>query len=217
MWIHILKYRFPEILTKEEKEDAAYNPPAKDFPVWFRKAVLEGKYVPLPLAHNREKYKKRKPALGLDSVHVLRIREQVKPKNSYGPARRYIYNKLKDAMLLHLISTNGARTISQLCDILADEIQNGPNPIPKWYRFAPWLEHHRNVGYKRCANVKCFRTEHPLDEEPFPRCSGCLVAAYCSEKCQKANWDRHRYLCQAAETMRSMALHRSISRAMLFH
>ena len=49
---------------------------------------------------------------------------------------------------------------------------------------------------KRCGF--CQRLpEDAGDGKSFPRCKGCLKIYYCSEKCQKEDWKRHRLECPA--------------------
>ena len=42
----------------------------------------------------------------------------------------------------------------------------------------------------------CSICKHPLKKgEDLKRCSRCHITRYCSEQCQKKDWDFHRYAC----------------------
>ena len=43
----------------------------------------------------------------------------------------------------------------------------------------------------RCR--KCDKAQTP--GEKFRFCKGCNVAIYCSEECQRAHWEHHKYVC----------------------
>ena len=45
--------------------------------------------------------------------------------------------------------------------------------------------------YSVCSNCK-----HPLKKgEDLKRCSRCHIIRYCSDQCQKKDWDFHRFAC----------------------
>jgi len=56
----------------------------------------------------------------------------------------------------------------------------------------PWL-------YKRCGNNKCAKSQkHEESQDPdkkFKWCSRCHKVCYCSAKCQKLDWKKHKLFC----------------------
>lgn len=45
----------------------------------------------------------------------------------------------------------------------------------------------------RCRHQKCKNLES--EDTPFQKCSNCLLARYCSQECQAADWPVHKLLC----------------------
>lgn len=63
-------------------------------------------------------------------------------------------------------------------------------------RLEKTLATNRQVSYGSNNSKKtCL---HCHTEGKMKRCSGCLLAKYCSKECQKAHWKEHRQLCKAA-------------------
>jgi len=47
-----------------------------------------------------------------------------------------------------------------------------------------------------CSRKKCDRREN--SENQFEICSRCRIARYCSKKCQKKDWKKHKRSCKTA-------------------
>lgn len=47
-----------------------------------------------------------------------------------------------------------------------------------------------------CWRLECLRCECAADERRFGVCGRCRTAVYCSVACQRADWKRHKPLCQ---------------------
>ena len=47
-----------------------------------------------------------------------------------------------------------------------------------------------------CSNKKCTLPKRTTTQSDMFFCSGCQLACYCSSKCQKADWKRHKETCK---------------------
>ena len=65
--------------------------------------------------------------------------------------------------------------------------------VKRWPRLRP---HWRRFQRRLCHN--CPACAH-LGEPRYMVCSGCGVARYCSEECQRLHWPRHREECHAIQ------------------
>lgn len=56
---------------------------------------------------------------------------------------------------------------------------------------------------RQCQNPRCAIVKYPNDDSVKLRyCSACGVANYCSAECQKADWRRHKQVCENLKTSR---------------
>ena len=67
--------------------------------------------------------------------------------------------------------------------------------IKRWPRFRP---HWRRFQRRLCHN--CPACAH-LGEPRYMVCSGCGMARYCSEECQREHWPRHQEECLAVQAI----------------
>eukprot|EP00984_Skeletonema_dohrnii_P036381 scaffold37288_cov155-Skeletonema_dohrnii-CCMP3373.AAC.2 len=51
------------------------------------------------------------------------------------------------------------------------------------------------VKMSRCYNEKCSHPNAMVERSKVKPCAGCRQAYYCSRECQKADWPRHRHIC----------------------
>lgn len=63
--------------------------------------------------------------------------------------------------------------------------------------------HSRDVFVGKQADMKCASPSCPGTTKDLLKCSGCDVTFYCSPKCQKADWDKHKNFCHEIESRRS--------------
>ena len=47
-----------------------------------------------------------------------------------------------------------------------------------------------------CCNIKCSLPDRKVEHKKMFTCSGCHVACYCSAKCQRVDWPRHKVFCK---------------------
>ena len=60
-------------------------------------------------------------------------------------------------------------------------------------------EKNEKMQKRTCSNCKKSGTG-------FPKCSGCKRVYYCSRKCQKADWKRHKKVCKTKKNRKTRAL-----------
>jgi hypothetical protein len=49
---------------------------------------------------------------------------------------------------------------------------------------------------KFCANIECTLPKRATTQSDMFFCGGCELACYCSSRCQKADWKRHKETCK---------------------
>lgn len=200
MRIEDVLYQHEELMTPEELDDFHHEPSTDaidEIPRWFLDKTM---VFPTPDEFDRSRFEKRKPAFGLTLSEIDQLEQHAQnPKMTEGNKRRF-FKHLREMMCRTLISPSDCSTISDLCNILRAEVESGvPAPVPEWYTFSEMRFGPRRLGYRKCDNRGCLKTETLLGSR-FPQCSSCKLAAYCGRACQTADWKiRHKILCKEAK------------------
>lgn len=189
------------LMTPEEREDFLHDP-SKDtmdeIPRWFLHKTIRS---PTPDESGRVMFEKRKPAFGLTLSQIGQLEQHAQHPGMTEGGKRRFFRILRETMCRNLISPSDCSTTLELCNILRAEVESGvPAPVPEWYVFSEVRYGPRRMGYRKCDNRGCFKTETLLVESIFPQCSRCKKATYCSRDCQAADWkNRHKILCKQAK------------------
>lgn len=52
----------------------------------------------------------------------------------------------------------------------------------------------------------CFNCRKAMERKKLMICSGCSLAMYCSQSCQRAHYPKHRYLCTSISTTQALSM-----------
>lgn len=201
-------YQHEKTTTPEEVEDFHHDTSTdaiNQIPRWF---ILKTMDAPTPDEFDRSRFERRKPAFGLTLSEIDELEQHAQYPNMTQGSQRRFFRYLREAMCRSLISPSDCSTLSELCNILRAEVKSGvPAPVPEWYTFSEMRYGPRRLGYCKCDNRGCLKTETLLVWSVFTKCSSCKWAAYCSRDCQAADWNfRHKSLCKQAKTERDHML-----------
>ena len=207
MHIDDVLFQHKELMTPEELDDFHHDSSrgAIDaIPRWFLKKTMD---FPTPEEFDRSRFEKRKPAFGLTLSEINQLEQHAHNQNMTEGNKRRFFQHLRKKMCLSLISPSDCSTISDLCNTLRAEVESGvPAPVPEWYTFSEMRFGPRRLGYRKCDNRGCLKTE-TLRGSRFPQCSNCKLAAYCGRACQVADWKiRHKILCNEAKAEKHKTL-----------
>ena len=189
-----------KLMTPEELEDFLHDPSTDatdEVPRWFLQKMIAS---PTPDEFDRARFERRKPAFGLTLSQIGMLEEHaLNPNMTEGSKRRFL-KLLRETMRRSLISPSDCSTLLELCNILRTEVESGvPSPVPEWYVFSEMRYGPRRLGYRKCNNRGCLKTETLLGSI-FPQCSRCKMATYCGRDCQAADRkNRHKTLCKQAK------------------
>jgi hypothetical protein len=195
-----------DLMTPEEIEEYHHDPSTEKVPTLtptMRRYLFDPDSMITADAESKDKFLKRKPALGVTSTFL----DETRRHNSLLPPvqQRILFSIMRSSMLRQLIPCSGACKLDDLLDILQVQLDSGvPSPIPEWYEFSTRRFGPRFLGFYSCNNRGCWKTE--TLEESFARCTQCKLAFYCSRECQKEDWKaRHKYLCKIGKKQRETA------------
>lgn len=102
----------------------------------------------------------------------------------------------EDAPAFELLLQTGERSAAPLRKLL--KAAQSTEDIPGRQRRRLEMLGHLPPGV--CANMLC--TESLPASDKFKKCSGCMIARYCSARCSKADWKGHRAACKAVQRER---------------
>ena len=78
--------------------------------------------------------------------------------------------------------------------------------IPAIYRHME-LERTRFSDCPHLWCINCGKTANKDDNEVMKRCSRCKIGTYCSSKCQKEDWSKHKPICEEVADVRAWAVY----------
>lgn len=192
-------YEHPELESEMEKHARDLQTRLRCIPQFVRDTFED---EPTADAFERQEFEEREPAFGWTSTQI----DELEQMAAIDDIHEYIlFHRIRRMMLRRLVSTSGAATVKDLCEILRKEAEaNIPAPVPSWYKFSDARWGHdfdgdkgRRFGYAKCENDTCTATEN-LDTQ-FQQCARCKMACYCCRDCQVVDWKaRHKIVCKKA-------------------